>query len=83
MIGDATFFTPIVLTTLNILVVLVAFVHRNIRILVVAEEGNTFSFSIAWSRILPFGIKGNPVSEEGVKFVRLCSFRKLRASMII
>ncbi|KAK7687319.1 hypothetical protein QCA50_009825 [Cerrena zonata] len=29
---------------------------------------NTFSFSIAWPRILPFGSKGSPVSEKGLKF---------------
>ena len=32
---------------------------------------NAFSFSFAWSRILPFGVKGSPISEEGLKFVRL------------
>ena len=32
---------------------------------------NTHSFSISWARILPFGIKGSPVSEEGLQFVRL------------
>ncbi|KAK7683403.1 hypothetical protein QCA50_013666 [Cerrena zonata] len=29
---------------------------------------NAFSFSIAWARILPFGHKGSPVSEEGLQF---------------
>lgn len=31
---------------------------------------NALSFSIAWTRILPFGNKGSPVSQEGLKFVR-------------
>ncbi|KAK7687310.1 hypothetical protein QCA50_009815 [Cerrena zonata] len=29
---------------------------------------NAFSFSIAWARILPFGHRGSPVSEEGLQF---------------
>ncbi|KAK7687332.1 hypothetical protein QCA50_009838 [Cerrena zonata] len=29
---------------------------------------NTLSFSFAWPRILPFGSKGSPVSEEGLQF---------------
>ena len=35
---------------------------------------NTFSFSIAWPRILAFGSKGSPVSEEGLQFVRFFLF---------
>lgn len=32
---------------------------------------NTVSFSVAWSRIYPFGVQDSPASEEGMQFVCL------------
>ena len=34
---------------------------------------NSYSFSISWPRILPFGNKESPTSEAGLKFVSLTS----------
>ncbi|KIJ57308.1 glycoside hydrolase family 1 protein [Sphaerobolus stellatus SS14] len=33
-----------------------------------AMGANTMSFSIAWTRIYPFGIRGSPVNEAGLKY---------------
>ena len=32
---------------------------------------NTFSFSISWPRIFPFGTADSPVNQEGVQFVSI------------
>jgi beta-glucosidase len=33
-----------------------------------ALGGNAYSFSVAWSRIFPFGMEGSPVNEKGLKY---------------